>query len=206
MSSAFESLAEESFDVILSDLGLPDSQGIETFMKIHNRYPDIPVIVQTALNDKNLALRAVQEGAQDYLVKGQFNDSLLVRSIRYEIERQKLIIQLEKSLNEIKTLRGLLPMCAWCKNVRDDKGYWTRVETYIQEHTQATFTHGICPNCLKKVASPSILKEIEKNHPEVFKGNDDEKKTENNYGSTDDGISSSAEASFRSRNICLQAM
>jgi len=177
LSSAFERLAGEPFDVVLFDLGLPDSQGIETFIKVHDRYPNIPIIVQTALNDIQLALRAVQEGAQDYLVKGQFDDGLLVRAMQYSIERKKLATKLEKSLNEIKTLRGLLPICAWCKNIRDDKGYWKRVEAYIEEHTQATFTHGICPDCRRKVASPSFLKEIEKDHPGMFEGNDDETKT-----------------------------
>ena len=177
LSSAFERLAGEQFDVILSDLSLPDSQGIETYIKVHDRCPNIPIIVLTALNDKQLALRAVQEGAQDYLVKGQFDDNLLVRAIRHSIERQKLIAKLEKSLNEIKTLRDLLPMCAWCKNIRDDKGYWKRVEIYIQEHSQATITHGICPDCLRKVAPTALLKEIEKDHPGMIEDNDDETKS-----------------------------
>jgi PAS domain S-box-containing protein len=68
-----------------------------------------------------------------------------------EQERELLIIQLQDALANIKTLKGLLPMCAWCKKIRDDKGYWKRVETYIREHSDASFTHGICPECLKKV-------------------------------------------------------
>ena len=57
---------------------------------------------------------------------------------------------LQDALVKIKTLKGLLPMCAWCKKVRDDGGYWKKVETYIQEHSDASFTHGICPECLKE--------------------------------------------------------
>jgi len=151
MSSGIDLLGKTNFDVILSDLGLPDSMGIETFEAFHSRYPDIPVIVLTGLDDENTALGAVQGGAQDYLVKGQIDTRQLTRSIRYAIERQKLITELEKSRKEIKTLQGLLPMCAWCREIRDDKGYWKNLETYIRENTDAAFTHGICPKCMKKV-------------------------------------------------------
>jgi len=61
-----------------------------------------------------------------------------------------LIHELQDAMAKIKLLRGLLPMCAWCKKVRDDNGYWKKVETYVEEHSDASFTHGICPDCLKK--------------------------------------------------------
>lgn len=166
LSSAFERLGREQYDLIMSDLLLPDSEGIETFLKLRAQYPDIPIIVLTALNDINLALKAMQDGAQDYLIKGEFGGDVLVRAMRYSMERQKLISKLEKSLKEIKTLRGLLPMCAWCKNIRDDKGYWKRVETYIGEHTEAAFTHGICPECLKKM-SPETFDKLKRENPEI---------------------------------------
>jgi hypothetical protein len=76
---------------------------------------------------------------------------LLRRAIRYAIERKKLMTQLEQSLKEIKTLRGFLPICASCKKIRDDKGYWTQLETYISEHSGAEFTHGLCPECVTKL-------------------------------------------------------
>jgi len=65
-------------------------------------------------------------------------------------EKEQLIFQLMEALAKIKTLRGLIPICAWCKKIRDDTGYWTRVETYIREHSDASFTHCICPTCLNK--------------------------------------------------------
>ncbi len=70
---------------------------------------------------------------------------------RSEEEREKLITELQDALSKVKILNGLLPMCAWCRKVRDDRGYWKRVETYIEEHSDASFTHGICPECLGKV-------------------------------------------------------
>lgn len=66
-------------------------------------------------------------------------------------ERSRLIAELRSTLANVKTLSGLLPICAWCKNVRDDEGYWQQVESYVQAHSGATFTHGICPSCAEKV-------------------------------------------------------
>jgi signal transduction histidine kinase len=68
-----------------------------------------------------------------------------------EQDRERLISELQQALEKISTLKGLLPICAWCKKVRDDRGYWKKVEDYIEEHTDALFTHGICPECYKKV-------------------------------------------------------
>ncbi len=153
LSSALQLLVTEPFDVILTDLGLPDSHGMVTFSKLHFLQPNTPIIILSGLNDEALAIKAVQNGAQDYLVKGKVDGNLLGRSLRYAIERQKLLTQLEDSLKEIQTLKGLIPMCAWCKKIRDDKGYWKKVETYIEEHTGAAFTHGICPECLNKFES-----------------------------------------------------
>jgi PAS domain S-box-containing protein len=70
---------------------------------------------------------------------------------REEEERIKLIGELTEALGNVKTLRGLLPICASCKKIRDDHGYWQKVESYISEHTQAEFTHGICPDCLRRL-------------------------------------------------------
>ena len=165
VSSGVDLLGKQNFDVILSDLGLPDSEGIETFETFHSLYPDIPVIVLTGLDNENTALGAVKSGAQDYLVKGQIDTRQLIRSIQYAVERQKLLAELEKRLKEIKTLRGLLPICAWCRNIRDDKGYWKNLETYIHENTDTTFTHGICPKCMKTVGD-ELYEELRKDKPD----------------------------------------
>ncbi len=67
-----------------------------------------------------------------------------------EDERERLILELKQALTKVKTLSGLLPICSYCKNVRDDKGYWTEVEAYVSDHSGAEFTHSICPDCMKK--------------------------------------------------------
>jgi PAS domain S-box-containing protein len=97
LDRTLELLNQESFDVILLDLSLPDSQGLETFISLHRQAPAIPIIVLTGLDDENLALRAMQEGAQDYLVKGQVSGDLLVRCMRYAIERQRIEEALRQS-------------------------------------------------------------------------------------------------------------
>jgi PAS domain S-box-containing protein len=70
---------------------------------------------------------------------------------KQEAERERLIAELREALGNVHTLRGLLPICSWCKSVRNDKGYWQRVEDYITAHSEAEFTHGICPHCFEKV-------------------------------------------------------
>jgi signal transduction histidine kinase len=80
-----------AFDVVLMDLSLPDSHGLETFCDFHARFPELPVVVLTGLDDEDTAMRAVREGAQDYLVKGQSDGALLVRSLRYAMERQRTL-------------------------------------------------------------------------------------------------------------------
>ena len=70
---------------------------------------------------------------------------------KIEYEREKLIVELENALGKVKTLSGLLPICASCKKIRNDKGYWDRIEFYISEHSDAEFTHSICPDCAKKL-------------------------------------------------------
>jgi hypothetical protein len=69
------------------------------------------------------------------------------------LAKEELILNLQKALAEIKTLSGMLPICAWCKKIKNDEGYWQKIETYIKSHSDADFTHGICNDCEKKVYS-----------------------------------------------------
>lgn len=87
LAKALQLLTDRSFDIVLLDLGLPDSQGLDTLVRLRQCNPAIPVIVMTARDDEKLAFQAVQEGSQDYLVKGQVQEGMLARAIRYAIER-----------------------------------------------------------------------------------------------------------------------
>jgi hypothetical protein len=76
---------------------------------------------------------------------------MLTERSRAQEERERLIVELQDALAEVKTLSGLLPICASCKKIRDDQGYWNRIEDYVSSHSKATFSHGICPECAKKL-------------------------------------------------------
>jgi hypothetical protein len=78
--------------------------------------------------------------------------TLLISELKLELKRRNdLILELQKASQEIKTLQGILPICASCKKIRDDQGYWKQIESYIREHSGAEFSHGLCPDCAKKL-------------------------------------------------------
>ncbi len=85
----------------------------------------------------------------EYLGRRTSNRDISNRK-KIEQERNRLIDELQKALEEVKTLSGMLPICSFCKSIRDDKGYWNRLEQYIAEHSEVQFSHGICENCLKQ--------------------------------------------------------
>jgi DNA-binding response OmpR family regulator len=90
LSSGIELLENNTFDAILLDLGLPDSEGLESFNVILKKHPEIPTIILTGLAVEETGIQSIKYGAQDYLVKGEFNGKLLTRAIQYAIERKKL--------------------------------------------------------------------------------------------------------------------
>ncbi len=134
-------------ELILLDVMMPEMDGYEVCRKLKT-FPackHIPVIFLTAKTDTDDIIRGFDVGGNDYVTKPFNSRELLVR-IRNQLE-------LKKSKEEIKTLRGLIPICSYCKNIRDDKGYWAQLETYMSDHTDAVFTHGVCPACHEKVVT-----------------------------------------------------
>lgn len=101
-------LAAGGIDVVLLDLSLPDSQGLDTFVKVYRQAPSVPIVVLTGLDDQTLAVKAVQGGAQDYLVKGQLDGNLLVRALRYAIERKRAEVKIEKSRGDLLSILNQL--------------------------------------------------------------------------------------------------
>jgi len=106
LKAGFELLAKGNIDVILLDLHLPDSQGFDTFLAAKRQAPDIPIVVLTSLGNKIMGLEAIQQGAQDFLEKGKINAEMLARSLRFSIERQKMLSEIQK-LSLIDELTGL---------------------------------------------------------------------------------------------------
>lgn len=130
---------------------------MDSFNQVRARAPLVPVVVLTGLDDEAVGLTAVREGAQDYLVKGNLDGALLKRALLYAIERrrfsderERLYRDLQDAMVRIKVLQGILPICSLCKKIRNNKGHWEPVEVYVKKHSDADFSHGICPACLDK--------------------------------------------------------
>lgn len=158
LSAGLGRLAQGGIDILLLDLGLPDSRGIDTLRTARTHVPEMTIVVLTGHVDSHVGLEALQQGAQDYQVKGLVNGPLLVRSMRYAIERKRLerekealIGELKAALAKVRVLSGLLPICASCKKIRDDTGYWHQIESYITDRSETEFSHGICPGCMEKL-------------------------------------------------------
>ncbi|MGZ4856799.1 MAG: sensor histidine kinase [Methanobacteriaceae archaeon] len=101
LKASLKILNKFDFDVILLDLGLPDCNGFETFIQVYEHFPQIPIIIITGLEDEELGVRAVNKGAQDYLIKGQIDNKILHRSIKYAIERQAFLKKKDLMIKEI---------------------------------------------------------------------------------------------------------
>ena len=142
-------------DLVLMDIMLKGQMdGIEAAKQIRESL-QVPVIFLTANSNDSVLERAKISEPFGYLLKPfdhrslKSNIEMALYKCRADREREFLIIQLQEALAQVKMLSGLLPICAWCKNVRDDQGYWMRVEEYIQEHSEAKFSHGLCPDCAR---------------------------------------------------------
>jgi PAS domain S-box-containing protein/putative nucleotidyltransferase with HDIG domain len=104
LSQGIACVKKNHYDVVLLDLGLPDSKGLNTFIKLHTEFNHLPIVVLSGLDDESVSLASVQEGAQDYLIKGKFDRHILWRSIRYAIERKRAEVMLRKSEEKYHTI------------------------------------------------------------------------------------------------------
>jgi len=116
---ALELLGNTSFDAVLLDLSLPDSQGIETLIRLHAARPGMPIVVLTSLDDEVLGLQLLQAGAQDYLVKGEVTASLLRRSLRYAVERKRAEVELLRSEIFLESIVENIPHMIFVKDARE---------------------------------------------------------------------------------------
>lgn len=158
LDEALTRMGDEKLEILLLDLSLPDSQGLDTLARAQKAAPQLPIVVLTGNDDEAVAIEAVRMGAQDYLFKGDTHGQLLIRAIYYARERKKaqkerehLIGELREALAHVEQLSGLLPICASCKSIRDDQGYWQQLERYLDQHSKLKFTHGLCPHCARKL-------------------------------------------------------
>ena len=168
--SAFATLEMEtvstSVDLILMDVLMPEQDGVEACREIKRQddLRDIPIIMVTARNDLSNLQAAFAAGAIDYITKPVNQVDLLARvssalTLKQEmdcrkareLELRRSNDDLQKALKEVKVLRGLIPICASCKKIRNDSGFWQQLEEYLGEHSEAEFSHGLCQPCIKKL-------------------------------------------------------
>lgn len=155
-------------DVVLMDIRMSELDGLEAARRIQRDHPT-PVVVLTAHESQDLVDKAGEMGVAAYLTKPPRSDEIeravtiamarhhdLVELRRLYAELMKANQQveskneeLERALEEIKTLRGILPLCSFCKKIRNDEGFWERVDVYVSARTEAEVSHSICPDCLK---------------------------------------------------------
>lgn len=144
-------------DLVLMDILLDgEMNGVEAAELICNQL-DVPIVYLTCLSDQAVLDRAMQTNAFGYILKPYDNAALRytieIALLKYQAarEREKLIADLEKALNDVKRLSGLLPICSTCKKIRDKENNWQPIEDYIHCHSEADFSHSICPECAARM-------------------------------------------------------
>jgi phosphoserine phosphatase RsbU/P len=149
------------------DWMMPEMDGMEVIRRVRQRQADRPpyLIMLTARGEKADIIAGLETGANDYLAKpftaGELRARVAVgrRMIEMQNALADKIEELRDAIEQIKTLRGIVPICGHCKQIRDDAGYWHQLEVYVRDRTEAEFSHGICPQCMKKL------------YPDLVKGN-----------------------------------
>ncbi len=155
---------EKRPDIIITDIRMPVMDGLEMSKEIRAIDRDVKIIVTSAHSDTSYLLTAIETGIDAYVMKPVEADKLLAAvqkcaevidyrkaSLKHHEEQQRSMEELQAALSKVKLLSGFLPICASCKMIRDDKGYWQQIEAYIRDHSDAEFTHSICPDCVKKL-------------------------------------------------------
>ncbi len=152
--------------LLILDWMMPEVDGLEICRRIRRseNLASTYIMLLTGQRQKENVIAGLEAGANDYVRKPFDRDELhaRVRAGERVIELQAALAQrvkdLQEALSQIKTLRGLLPICSHCKRIRDDQNYWQQVEDYIAGHSQAEFTHGICPECMESIYKPMLEK------------------------------------------------
>ena len=155
-----ETAQENRPDLILLDVVLPDVDGTKLCREIKSDpalKATFVVLISGAKTSSHDQADGLDVGADGYIARPISNRELkarvdaMARIYVAERERDRLIVDLKEALSKVKLLSGLLPICSNCKKIRDDQGYWNQIEKYIGEHSNAQFSHGICPECAKKL-------------------------------------------------------
>jgi DNA-binding response OmpR family regulator len=154
-TDAFTCLENATADLILLDVMMPDMDGYQAARRIKSSHAtkDIPIIFLTAKTETEDVVAGFEAGGVDYVTK-PFNARELLARIGTHVA-------LKRAREEIQTLRGILPVCAHCKKVRENHGGWISLEEFIRDHTEAELSHGMCPDCVT-LLYPQIAERIRK--------------------------------------------
>jgi len=152
------------------DVMMPGIDGLEVCRRIRSRSTQTPpfIILLTAKDRKEDVIDGIEAGANDYLTKPFNREELRVRlrvgSKMVELQRQLAdrVAELEDAAEQIKQLQGILSICSYCKNIQSGENDWEKVEGYISEHTEAQFSHSICPDCYDRILQPQLDKRKER--------------------------------------------
>jgi phosphoserine phosphatase RsbU/P len=154
---AWEALQEQdAAKMAILDWGMPGMDGLEVCRRVRAVQTDEPkyLILLTGRDAKADIVAGLQAGANDYITKPFDREELCAR---LQVGRQMIELQrslsarvreLEEALSQVKRLQDLLPICCYCKKIRDDRNYWQQVDTYLLDHSAIRFSHGVCPDCL----------------------------------------------------------
>ena len=155
------------------DWMMPEMDGIEVCRRARTMLGQVQlyIILLTALDSEDDIVTGLEAGADDYVTKPFDHRELHARIdvgkriLDLQSDLSNRIRELEASIAREKTLQGLLPICSYCKKVRDDQNYWQQVEGYIEDHADVSFSHGICPDCYTNIVEPQ-LEQLKNSGPE----------------------------------------
>jgi len=151
--------------IAILDWMMPQMDGVEVCQRVRGKIgtPYIYLLLLTAKSQKDEIAAGLDAGADDYVIKPFDPDELRARlkvgQRVVELERtlEKRVLDLQTALNDVKKLKSLLPICMYCKSVRDDGDYWRQIDEYIYTETGTDFSHGVCPACLEKLRKDGLL-------------------------------------------------
>ena len=156
--------SEDPPALALLDWEMPGLQGPEVVKRIRGKEMPRPtyVILLTSRHSSADIVEGLRAGADDYVTKPADEDELIARVsvgarvVQLQTALAERVRSLEEALANVKALQTLLPMCAYCKSIRNDQNYWEKVETYFTQHSNVSFTHSYCPNCYERFVRPEL--------------------------------------------------
>ena len=155
---------KEAPHLAILDWLMPGMDGVEICRRLraHPGTRPVYIILLTARSGQEDKIHGLQSGADDYITKPFDREELRarvqvgIRVLELQGALAQRVCELEEALSRVKQLQGLLPICSYCKKIRNDRNYWQQVEGYISDHSQAQFSHGICPECYAMYVQPQL--------------------------------------------------